>query len=99
MRNDDVHPDGDCITVFSISEDGRALLPVQHARAPHGGWHIRDLELSPDGDFVATGTMASGGEVLIFARDGETGKLFFSSRLQLKDTTGAVISPAKFLWV
>lgn len=99
VRGDDLHPDGDCVVVYSISADGRKLTPIQHARAPGGGWHIRDIELSPDDRYVATGTMAHGGDVYMFERDSKTGLLSYKTQLRLKDDNGAVISPAKFLFL
>ena len=100
MRGDSAHPDGDCLTVVEFHPIAEPNLEIiQYARAPYGGWHIRDLSLSPDENYVVAGSMANGGEVIMFKRNQENGKLDYVNRLKLTDAEGRHISAACFLWL
>jgi 6-phosphogluconolactonase len=62
----------DTIAVFSIAEDGAALVPVEVV--PAGGAWPRDIVLSPDGTLLFSANQQSD-SISVFRVDGETGKL------------------------
>src|SRR5699024_8577367 len=70
------------IALFSVSEDGKELTFIEHT-ATGGDWP-RDFVLDPSEQFVVASNQHSGNLVL-FARDAETGKL--------KETGSAVDVP------
>lgn len=102
MRNDAGHPDGDCITVLRVSTSAHAsqhLEIIQYARAAAGGWHLRDLAISKDGRFVATGSLAGRKEITIFERDSTTGQLTYSARCEIRDDRHALYGPSCLFWL
>ena len=98
MRNDFNQPLGDCITVLSLQSQ---MKVIQYARpaSQSPGYHIRDLDLSPDGKFLVCGSMLEGGECYVFERNAEEGTLSYVAGLVLKDQEGRVCSPSCFVWV
>lgn len=101
MRNDHLHESGDCITVVALDRNasGQPMSVIQHARAPKGGWHIRDIALSPDGAYLVAGTMAKGGEIYMFERNQGSGKLAFLERITAVTSEQGVLSPSCFVWM